>query len=89
MRAITNQTTEASLGTYFVRLFEVDADQFQLRDTKAPLRPGLRMPQSFIRIERLDAPSHCRWCLTALVLSAELRREYSAAGCAVREVSRL
>ena len=34
MRAITNQTTEASLGTYFAHLFEVDADQFQLRAQK-------------------------------------------------------
>ena len=30
MSTITNQT-EASLGTYFVHLFEVDADQFRLR----------------------------------------------------------
>ena len=35
MSTITNQTTEASLGTYFVRLFEVDADQFQLRAQKS------------------------------------------------------
>ncbi len=30
MSTITNQTTEVSPGTYFVHLFEVDADQFQL-----------------------------------------------------------
>ena len=41
MSAITNQTTEASLGTYFVHLFEVDADQFQLRAQKPhPDRDG-------------------------------------------------
>ena len=34
MSTITNQTTEASLGTYFVRLLKVDADQFQLRAQK-------------------------------------------------------
>ena len=30
MSAITNQTTEASFGTYFVHLFELDADHFQM-----------------------------------------------------------
>ena len=34
MSAITNQTTEAALRSYFVHLFEVDADQFQLRAQK-------------------------------------------------------
>ena len=34
MSAITSQTTEAALGADFVRLFEVDADQFQLRAQK-------------------------------------------------------
>ena len=34
MSAITSQTTEAALGAYFVHLFEVDADQFQLRAQK-------------------------------------------------------
>ena len=34
MSAITIQTTEAALRTYFVHLFEVDADQFQLRAQK-------------------------------------------------------
>ena len=30
MSTITNETAEPSLGAYFVRLFKVDADQFQL-----------------------------------------------------------
>ena len=30
MSAIKHQTTEVSPGTYFVHLFKVDADQFQL-----------------------------------------------------------
>ena len=30
MGPITNETAEPSLGAYFVRLFKVDADQFQL-----------------------------------------------------------
>ena len=34
MSTITNQTTEVSPGTYFAHLFEVDADQFQLRAQK-------------------------------------------------------
>jgi hypothetical protein len=34
MSTITNQTTEAARGTYFAHLFEVDADQFQLRAQK-------------------------------------------------------
>jgi hypothetical protein len=53
MSMITNETAKASLGTYFVQLFKVDADQFQLpprsdRDCEFLNRP--------IRIERLDAP---------------------------------
>ena len=35
--------------------------------TKASLRSGLRIPQSSIRIERLDALSYCCWCLAALL----------------------
>jgi hypothetical protein len=34
MTTITNQTNEASLGAYFVDLFKVDADQFQLSAQK-------------------------------------------------------
>ena len=30
MNTITNQTTEASLGNYFVHFFEVEADHFQM-----------------------------------------------------------
>jgi hypothetical protein len=30
MSVITNETAKASLGSYFVQLFKVDADQFQL-----------------------------------------------------------
>ena len=30
MSAITNHTTEASFGTHFVHLFELDADHFQM-----------------------------------------------------------
>jgi hypothetical protein len=30
MSTITDQNTEASLGTYLVHLFEVDADHFQM-----------------------------------------------------------
>ena len=30
MSTITNETAEPSLGAYFVHLFKVDADQFQL-----------------------------------------------------------
>ena len=30
MSTITNETAEPSLGSYFVQLFKVDADQFQL-----------------------------------------------------------
>jgi hypothetical protein len=30
MSTIPNQSTEASLGTYFVHLFEVDSDHFQM-----------------------------------------------------------
>ena len=34
MNAIKDQTTEVSPGTTFVRLFKVDADQFQLLSQK-------------------------------------------------------
>ena len=31
MSTITDQTTENSLGAYFVRLFKVDAEEFRIR----------------------------------------------------------
>jgi hypothetical protein len=34
MHTITNQTTEASLGAYFVDLFKLDVDQFHLSAQK-------------------------------------------------------
>jgi hypothetical protein len=34
MSKTTDKTTEASSGTYFARLFKVDAEQFQLRAQK-------------------------------------------------------
>jgi len=34
MSAIKDRTTEVSPGSYFVHLFEVDADQFQLMSQK-------------------------------------------------------
>lgn len=37
MSKITNETTENSLGSYFVRLFKVDPEQFRMR-TQAPRR---------------------------------------------------
>ena len=40
MSAIKDRTTEVSPGSYFVHLFEVDADQFQAAVTKAPRPAG-------------------------------------------------
>lgn len=34
MSTTTNQTAESSVGTYFVQLFKVDADQYQLLSQK-------------------------------------------------------
>ena len=34
MNTIRDQATKSSFGNYFVHLFEVDADQFQLRAQK-------------------------------------------------------
>ena len=47
MSTITNETAEPSLGAYFVRLFKVDADQFQLLSEK---------PQSDRGCEFLNRP---------------------------------
>ena len=38
MHTITNQTTEASLGAYFVDLFKLDVDQFHLSAQKPSCR---------------------------------------------------
>ena len=47
MSTITNETAESSLGAYFVQLFKVDADQFQLLSEK---------PQSDRGCEFLNRP---------------------------------
>jgi hypothetical protein len=64
MSTITNETAEPSLGAYFVRLFKVDADQFQLLSER---------PQSDRGCEFLNRPyelsdyaaSDSRWSLAA------------------------
>jgi hypothetical protein len=64
MITITNETAEPSLGAYFVRLFKVDADQFQLLSER---------PQSDRGCEFLNRPyelsdyaaSDSRWSLAA------------------------
>ena len=65
MSTITNETAEPSLGAYFVRLFKVDADQFQLLSEKPQSDRGCEFLNRPYELERLDAVSDSRRSLAA------------------------
>ena len=65
MSTITNQTAEPSLGAYFVQLFKVDADQFQLLSEKPQSDRGCEFLNRPYELSNFDAASDSRWPLAA------------------------